>query len=200
MSDHSHNPAPTLDATPEVYGVMGEFHDVDSVIAAAEKIRDAGFVQWDVHSPFPIHGIDRAMGIRPTILPWIVLGGGITGLLGGLVLSFWANATSLPGLPYALPGYQMLISGKPIWSLPANIPVIFETTVLLSAFGAVFGMLLLNRLPMLYHPLFKSARFARVTDDRFFVVIEATDPRFDRKSAAEFLRSLGAHAVEEIEE
>src|SRR5690349_15140263 len=131
---------------PELVGLLAEYTDVDAVVNAARSVRRAGFLRWDVHSPFPIHGIDYAMGIKPTILPWLVLTGGLTGLFGGLLLQWYVNAYD----------YQFLISGKPIWSLPANIPVIFEMTILFSALTAVFGMIGLNRLPQLYNPLLKS--------------------------------------------
>jgi hypothetical protein len=129
--------------------LLAEFADVDGVMTAARGLRDAGFRNWDVHSPFPIHGIDAAMGIRPTRLPWMALIGGITGLFAGLLLAWWTNAVD----------YTFLISGKPRFSLPANIPVIFETTVLFAALATVFGMLLLNRLPTLYNPLLNAQRF-----------------------------------------
>jgi hypothetical protein len=174
----------------EIYGVMAEFEDVTSVVAAAKTVRDAGFTQWDVHSPFPIHGIDKAMGVKPTILPWLVLGGGLTGLCGGLLLSWWTNAVN----------YPYLISGKPQWSFAANIPVIFETTVLFAALTAVFGMLILNKLPLLYHPLFKHRKFRRVTNDRFFVVIEAIDPKFSREATKAILHAAGATVIEEVYE
>jgi hypothetical protein len=174
----------------ELVGLLAEYETVDAVVNAAAKVRNAGFSRWDVHSPFPIHGIDHVMGIRPTVLPWIVLGGGLSGLIGGLVLQWYCNA-------YA---YPIIISGKPFWSLPANIPVIFECTVLLSALTAVFGMFSLNRLPQLYNPLFKSERFRRVTDDRFFIVIDASDRRFDEPETAKLLQDSGAVAIERIED
>ncbi len=130
------------------------------------------------------------MGIRPTILPWLVLGGGLFGLFGALWLTWYTNAHD----------YPFLISGKPVWSLPANIPIIFECTILCSALTAVFGMLGLNRLPLLYNPIFKSERFRRVTDDRFFIVIDAADPKFDAKETPRVLRALGAVAVEKVED
>ena len=173
---------------PELYGLMAEFEDVTAVVEAARKVRDAGFTQWDVHSPFPIHGIDKAMGTKPTILPWLVLGGGITGLIAGVLLSWWTNAVN----------YPYLISGKPQWSFAANVPVIFETTVLFAALTAVFGMLILNKLPLLYHPLFKQKKFLRVTNDRFFVVIEAIDPKFNREKTKALLSSAGAKTIEEV--
>jgi hypothetical protein len=171
-------------------GYLAEFENVNSVFSAAEAVRDAGYYRWDVHSPFPIHGIDEAIGIRPTILPWLVLGGGLFGLAGGVWLQWFANAHD----------YKFNISGKPFFSLPAFVPVIFEMAVLCSALTAIFAMLLLNRLPMLYNPLFKSERFRRVTADRFFVVIDATDPQFDETRTAQLLRSLGAVAVERFED
>jgi len=173
---------------PEIYGFMAEFADVTTVVAAARKVRDAGFTQWDMHSPFPIHGIDKAMGAKPTILPWLVLAGGIFGFLAGLLLSWWTNAIS----------YPYLISGKPIWSFAANIPVIFETTVLFAAFTAVFGMLIMNKLPLLYHPLFKHRRFRRATSDRFFIVIEAIDPLFSEDKTKALLESMKPTSIEEV--
>jgi hypothetical protein len=168
--------------------LLAEFADVNQVVRAARAMRQAGYRQWDVHSPFPIHGIDRVMGIRPTVLPRLVLVGGIVGCLGGLGLAWYANAFS----------YPYLISGKPIFSWPANIPVIFETTVLLAAMTAVFGMLILNELPLLYNPLFKSDRFRRVTNDRFFVSIKSSDPKFDLAETSRFLKAQGASVVEEV--
>ena len=186
----------------EIYGVIGEFEDVDSIMAAAKAVREAGYRRVDVHSPFPIHGIDDVIGIRPTVLPWIVLICGLAGMGGGLFLTIFTMATDwgLPPAPDHIQGYEYIISGKPFASLPAYIPVIFETTILLAAFGAVFGMLLLNKLPLLYHPLFKSERFRRATSDRFFIVIEASDGKFDEADTSQFLENLGAASVEVVDE
>ena len=180
-------------------GLLAEYEDVDAVVAAAQKVRAAGFRRWDVHTPFPIHGIDDVIGIRPTILPWIVLGGGLTGLSGGAFLTIWTMATNFHWAA-AVQGYPYMISGKPFLSLPAFIPPIFELTILLSAFGAVFGMLLLNALPMFYNPLFRSERFRRATNDRFFIVIDATDPAFDAEGTEALLNETRAAAVERIED
>ncbi len=169
-------------------GLLLEFDAVDPLLAAVEKVRDAGFKQWDVHTPFPVHGCDEAMGIKPTRLPFISLAGGLAGATGALALQWWTNAVD----------YPFLISGKPLFSLPANVPVIFELTVLLSALGAFIGMLALNGLPQLYHPLFTNSRFRRATDDRFFIYIEAADPRFDPLQTREFLSSLGGSHIEEV--
>ncbi|MBC7784996.1 MAG: DUF3341 domain-containing protein [Burkholderiales bacterium] len=189
---------------PTVVGLCAEFDDVTAVTETAARVRDAGFKYWDVHSPFPIHGIDHAMGIRPTILPVLVLMGGLTGCLFGITMTAWINAFEfkMPA-PFNwtnLQGYQFFISGKPLWSLPAFIPVIFECTVLFSALTTVFGMLLLNKLPMLYNPLFRLKNFRRATSDRFFIVIDAGDPNFDRQKTAELLRSGGAVSVETVDE
>lgn len=176
--------------SPVLAGLLAEFIDVDSVLHAAVHVRDAGFSRWDVHTPFPIHGMDQAMGIRPTILPWFVLVAGVSGLTLGLVLQWFTNAFN----------YPLFVSGKPMVSMPAWIPVIFELTILFSALTAVFGMLGLNRLPRHYNPLFKNRRFRRVTSDRFFVVIDAADPVFDREKTEKMLVDLGAVAVEWVEE
>lgn len=173
-----------------VHGVVAELHTVDQVFSVSEKCRDAGFTKWDVHTPFAVHGIEEAMGIKPTKLPFFVLGGGLTGLFGGFLLQWWTNAVD----------YPFIISGKPDFSVPANVPVAFETTILLSALTAFFAALIMNGLPKLYNPLNRLARFNRVTDDRFFVVIEAADPLFDAEKTPAFLTELGAEAVEMCEE
>jgi hypothetical protein len=195
-------PASSMDIEPtQLAYMMAEFDNVDDVMRAARTVRDAGYTKWDVHSPFPIHGIDAAMGTKMTILPWMVLTGGLTGMFGGLLLTWWTNASSItPPFLTNAQGYEFLISGKPIYSLPANIPVIFETTVLLSALTAVFGMLILNKLPMLYNPLQKSERFRRVTDDRFFVVLDARDAKFDEVKSYDLLHSLRPLSIEKVED
>lgn len=173
-----------------VYGLLTEFESPSALVAAVRQVRDAGFRHWDVHTPFPIHGMDEAMGIRGTRLPFLVLGGGITGLGLATLMQWWMNAVD----------YPFEISGKPLFGLPANIPVMFELTVLFSAFAAFFGMWGLNGMPKLYHPLFTSRRFRRATQDRFFIVIEARDPQFDAGRTREFLASLGGSVVEAVGE
>ncbi len=174
----------------ELVGLLAEYQNVDQILKAARAVRRAGFTRWDVHSPFPIHGIDYAMGIRPTVLPWLVLGGGLTGLTTAIALQWYCNAFD----------YKFLISGKPVWSFPANVPIMFELTVLFSALTAVFGMLGLNHLPQLYNPLFKSERFRRVTTDRFFLMVDAADPKFNEQETTALLQSVGAAAVERVED
>jgi len=177
--------------TPEtLHGLMTEFDDVHALVEAARKVRDAGFKRWDVHTPFPIHGMDEAMGIKGTKLPFLILLGGLTGLSLAVLMQWWMNAVD----------YPFVISGKPLFGLPANIPIIFELTVLLSAFATFFGMWGLNGMPKLYHPLFKSAAFRRASQDRFFIVIESGDPKFKLEQTREFLASLGGAGIEEITE
>ncbi len=183
-------------------GLIAEFDSVDTVTGAAERCRDLGFKKWDVHSPFPIHGIDHAMGTPFTCLPWIVLVCGLTGMATGLVLTIFTMGTDA-GIPSPwgpIRGYPFLISGKPLVSLPAFIPVIFELTILFSAFGTVFGMFMLNKLPMLYNPKFKVSNFARATSDRFFISVDARDEKFDVEQTASLLKELGALSVDKVED
>ncbi|WP_442508520.1 DUF3341 domain-containing protein [Novipirellula sp. SH528] len=182
------------------YALIAEFDSVSSIMHAAEKVRDEGYMIWDVHSPMPIHGINQAMGLRPTILPWITLAHGVAGAAFGLVLTWWMNATTMPGISASVQGYEFLVSGKPTFSLPANIPIIFETTILFAAIGTLLGMLGLNKLPMLHNPLNKSQRFLRATADRMFIVIEAEDMQFDAEKTRDFLQSLGPLAIEVVTE
>jgi hypothetical protein len=177
-------------AKGKLYGLMVEFETAWEFMPAVEKVRDAGYRNWDVHTPFPVHGMDDAMGIRGTRLPLLILGGGLTGLCAATLMQWWMNAVD----------YPFLISGKPLFGLPANIPVMFELTVLFSAFAAFFGMWGLNGMPRLYHPLFTSAKFRRATQDRFFIVIEARDPDFDPVRTRAFLESLGGTSLEEVNE
>jgi Protein of unknown function (DUF3341) len=193
--------APTARPGPRIYGLMAEFTKPGDILHAAEKVRDAGFKWWDCHTPFPVHGLDQAMGIKATILPVIVFFGGLTGTLIALGLQMFTNSFSfeLWVPPTWVRGYNFFISGKPPVSLPAFIPVTFELTVLLAALTTVGCVLVLNNLPRLYHPCFKSLKFARATDDRFFLVIEARDPKFSRSRTEELLRSLNPTSIEALE-
>jgi hypothetical protein len=185
-----------------LYGLMAEFETPAAILTAAGKVREAGYRWWDCHAPFAVHGLDTAMGIRPTILPWLVMGAAMTGTTLGFLLQWFTNATGfdiwLP--PVTVRGYEFLVSGKPIMSLQTYPIVMFELTVLLGSLGTFVVLMLLNKLPMLYHPCFKSERFQRATDDRFFIVIEARDPKFSRGRTESFLKSLGPAAVEALEE
>ncbi len=199
---HGGHAAVDADATSRLHGVLAEFTEEAQVLAAAERVRDAGYTRWDVHSPYPIHGVDRAMGTKMTGLPVLVFCCGLIGALTGLGLTWWTNATNPQGylgVPTFLQGYNVPISGKPDWSLAANIPVIFELTILFSAFGAVFGMLGLNGLPMLYQAWFRSRNFARATSDRFFISVESLDPKFDEGETVRLLQGMGAHVERVID-
>ncbi|MFO0828052.1 MAG: DUF3341 domain-containing protein [Phycisphaerales bacterium] len=196
--------APAQSAKPRLYGLIAEFDSTAAVMAAAEKVKAEGFRYWDVCTPFPVHGMDKAMGIKPTVLPVVVFFGGAAGTTAAFLLQAFTNSTNLhiPGpFPFLdVTGYGFLISGKPLLSLPAFIPVIFELTVLFAALTCVFGMFMMNGLPRLYHPLFRSQRFARVTNDRFFIVVEARDPRFLRGRTEAMLKTLNPISVEAVEE
>lgn len=189
---HDHNDhdeaEPTSYPDGELYGVLAEYDTPGELLDAARKVRDAGYTEFDCYSPFPVHGIDEAMGIKRTILPLIVFGGGATGLLGGIFLQWWMNAYNWP----------WNIAGKPSWSIPANVPIMFEGTILFSVFAAFFGMWILNKLPQVWHPFFRSDRFAKVTDDAFILGIEAKDKRFDHAATTKLLKDAGALAVEDV--
>ncbi len=178
-----------MSADPKLYGVLAEFEDVDSLCAATEKVKEAGYRRFDAHTPFPVHGLDDAMGVRPTILPWIVLAMGLIGLASGFLMQWYMNDAD----------YSYAISGKPMFGLPATVPVSYELTILLASFGAFGGMLILNNLPKWYHPLFRVERFSRATSDRFYIVIEGRDPNFSPKTP-DWLRGLGATAIESVPE
>ena len=174
----------------EGFGLLAEFETPAALMTAAEAVRDAGFKRWDCYTPFPVHGLDGAMGLRDTRLPWVVLCAGITGAFAALWMQWWMNAKN----------YAYLISGKPFFSLPANIPITFEVTVLFSALTAVASMFAFNKLPQFYHPTFRSGRFKRVTNDRFFIGIEAADPRFEKDKTETLLKSLGSSHIEWLED
>ena len=172
------------------WGLLAEFATPQDLVRAASAVRDAGYTKWDAHTPFPVHGLDDAMGIRPTRLPFFVLVAALTGTTCGLLMQWWMNAVD----------YPLIISGKPFNSLPADIPVTFELTVLLAALTAFIGMLIANALPRFHHPLFKSARFRRVTTDAFFLAIEAGDPRFDREKTERLLVEVRATLISVVED
>ncbi len=184
---------------PRLYGYLAEYSTPGEVLHAAEKVRDAGYSNWDCLTPFPVHGLDHAMGMKKTILPWIVIGGGLTGLTTAILLQWYVNSpfTQSASL-YLFSGYPLNISGKPYWSIPPNVPIMFELTVLLSSLSAFFGLWALIRLPRFHHPLFNVARFRRVTDDKFFVLIEASDIKFDLRESLALLETTHPAAIEEV--
>lgn len=185
MSDHKPQ---EKSSAPELHGVLAEYDTPDQLIRAANKVREAGFEKWDTYSPFPVHGIDAAMGIKMTVLPWFTLIAGLTGLATAITMQWWMNAYD----------YPWLVSGKPTWSIPANVPIMFELTVLFSAITTLVGMLMLNGLPHPSHALDQVKRFARVTDDKFFLLIQAADPKFDEKDTRELIDATHPVAVEDV--
>jgi hypothetical protein len=170
----------------ETFGALAAFASPRDLYRACERVREAGYTRWDAHSPFPIHGLDRAMGLGRSRIPWVTLVCGLSGALGGFVLQAWANGIA----------YPLLVSGKPLFNWQPYVPITFELGVLLAALSTVVAMLAVNQLPMLFHPLFNSPRFERVTDDGYFISIESWDPRFDATATPRFLAQLGAMHVE----
>jgi hypothetical protein len=186
---------------PRLWGLLAEYETPADILHAAEQIREAGFTKWDCFTPFPVHGLDNAMGIRKTILPWIVLTMGLTGLTIAIALQWYVNSphTQAAGL-YVLSGYPLTISGKPYWSLPANVPVMFELTVLFSALTTFYGLWFLIKLPRFHHPVFSVARFRRVTDDKFFLLVEAADGKFDAADSRALLERTHPTAIDEVKD
>jgi Alternative complex III, ActD subunit len=172
-----------------LYGLMTMFDSPDDLLAGARKTFEAGYRKMDAYSPFPIHGLAEAVGYRHRILPWIVLGGGIFACVAGFALQYWFSVVQMP----------LNISGKPLNSWPAFLPVTFECTVLAAALSAVLGMLALNGLPRPHHPVFNQPRFAMATRNRFFLCIEAADPLFDRHGTEKYLEALSPYGVMEVE-
>ena len=191
------NPA----AEPRFFGYLAEYSTPRELVHAAEQIRDAGFTRWDCMTPFPVHGLDRAMGMKKTILPWLVLGAGLTGMTIGILLQWYVNNPGTQtSATYLLSSYPLIISGKPYWSFPANVPVMFELTVLLSALTTFLGVWGLCGLPKFYHPVFNVARFRKVTDDKFFILLEAEDIKFDLQRTRQLLEATHPAAIEEVKD
>ncbi len=181
--------AMTMPAKERTYAVIAEFAGPNELLSAAEKVRDAGYKRWDVHSPFPIHGMDDAMGAGQSKVGLIAGACGAVGLVSAFALQYWTQAVD----------YPQVIAGKPYNSYQAWVVVCFGVTILFSALGAVFSMLMLNRLPMWFNGLFYSERFsAKVNDDGFFISIEAEDAKFDPTKTEAFLQSIGGGHVEVV--
>ena len=177
-------------AGPRVWGMLAEFERPDELVEAARRAREAGYRRMDGYTPFPIHGLSEALGLPPSKLPLVVLVGGIIGCATALGMQWFSSTVH----------YPMNVGGRPFASWPSFIPITFELTVLFAAGAAVFGMLGMNRLPMPYHPVFNAPRFAFASRDRFFLGVEAKDPKFEREKTRAFLLDLGAREVVEVEE
>jgi hypothetical protein len=175
-----------------VYGYLAEFKSASALYKAAEKVRDAGFRKWDCYTPYPVHGLDAAMGIKRSILPFFVFFGGITGTVTAFALAYGTQVME----------YPTIVHGKPanIFTVPAFFPIMFELTILFSGFTVLFGLLALIQLPRLNHPLFASKQFHRATDDGFFIAIEARDPKFSPSATRDLLADFGGTNIELVEE
>jgi hypothetical protein len=174
----------------QLFGVMGEFATPEDLLAATKKAREAGYKHVEAYTPFPVEGLSEAVGFKWTAVPLLTLMGGVGGGLTGFGLQYWVAAIT----------YPINIGGRPLNSWPAFIPVTFELTVLGASIFAVFGMLALNKLPQPYHPVFNVERFAQASTDKFFLCIEARDPKFDLVETSKFLQSLHAQHVNEVKD
>jgi len=172
----------------ELFGLLAEFDSAQHLVDAAEAAKQAGYTKMDAFSPFPIPEIDHALGIKRTILPWIILAMGITGGCSGFFMQWFANNVH----------YPLNIGGRPTNSWPMFIPITFELTILFSAFTAGIGMIIMNGLPKHYHPVFNVPSFDRASSESFFLTIEMADPKFDRAQTMEFLKSLNPVEVSEV--
>jgi Protein of unknown function (DUF3341) len=171
-----------------IYGLLAEFDDADALVAATRQTHEAGYRRIDAYAPFPVDGLSDALGLTRTSLSWAVLLGGIVGGLAGFGLQYYVAVIAMP----------INVGGKPFNSWPSFVPVTFELTILGAALAAVVGLIVLNRLPMPYHPLFNVDSFTRASQDGFFLSIEAADPKFDAQHTREFLQSLHAREVYDV--
>jgi hypothetical protein len=182
-----------MEQRSHLYGVIGEFGTPRQLLDAAKKVREAGYQRMDAYSPFPVEGLSEALGLgrKQNMVPLITLIGGLCGGLGGFFFQYWVNVIS----------FRENIGGRPLNSWPAFIPVTFEMTVLFASLFSVFGMLAMNKLPQPHHPLFNSDRFQKhATTDRFYVCIEANDPKFDLAGVKRFFGELKAEHITEVQD
>ena len=170
------------------FGLGAEFSSAGALLEAAKKVHAQGFRKWDVYSPFPIHGMDHAMGFQRSRVSLFSLIGGFTGLATAFGLIYYTSAIN----------YPLIVQGKPYFALESSLPIFFELTILLTAFGTILGLLLLTLLPRLHHPVFNWDRFQKATDDGFFLVLEANDPQFDSNQSRRLLQTLGGTHITEI--
>ncbi len=174
--------------TPLLYGLMAEFKNAEDIVAAAHRARAQGYLKLDAYSPFPVEGLAEAIGFRRTWVPPIVLLAGIAGGIGGYLLQYWTMGVD----------YPLNVGGRPYNSWPMFVPITFETTILFAALAAVISMILLNGLPMPYHPVFNVPAFASASQDRFFLVVDASDPKFDYDATRHFLEGLNPIEVDDV--
>jgi mono/diheme cytochrome c family protein len=196
MSEHT-TPTPVTPREPQLVGTLAQFAGPHELVEAGRAIRERGYRKVEAYSPFPIHGIDDALGTKPTPLPWVVLAAGITGCILAVAMQWYMNAYEEP---HPFSGYKYAISAKPYWSLPANIPVTFELVILFSAFTAFFAMIAFNGLPKFANPLFLNPQFRKATDDGFFLYLDAADPLYADVAVRDAFQSTGATYVEPVYE
>ena len=170
------------------FGILAEFVEADELVAAAARVYELGYRQVECYSPLPVEGLADAIGFHRTRMPLVVLCGGIIGGLGGFALQYWTTVVD----------YPLNVGGRPLFSWPSYVPVIFEMTVLIAALSAVLGMLAMNGLPQPHHPLFGVPQFDRATQDRFFLSIRVQDPLFDEHKTRQLLEQLGAKEVVDV--
>ena len=170
------------------YGLVGVTDTPAQIFEVCEKLRDSGYKHFEAHTPFPVHGLERAMGIPPSRVPWISLAGGAFGLLGMVALTY-----------YTAIDYPWNISGKPAFSWQVYVPLFFEMMVLFSSFGTFFGMWGLNKLPTFFHPVMQHPMFHRASDDRFLIAVEAKDPSYDPVKTRALLEKMGVHDLAEVQ-
>lgn len=173
-----------------LHGQLALFDTTASVYHAAEKVRDAGYKKWDVYSPFPIHGMDEAMGLKRSKVTYFTLGGGVCGFFLGMLMVWFMNSFD----------YPLIVGAKPYFSPIYPFPIIYEMTILLAAFGAFFGMFITNFLPQHYHPAMNYSNFAQITDDKFIIVIEASDTMYDEIKTKSLLEEIGGKDITALEE
>jgi Protein of unknown function (DUF3341) len=179
----------SVTTSPDLYGLVAEFSEVDDIMTAAEKAKKAGYKRMESYTPFPVEGLDEAVGHEPTKLGWVVFWMGVVGILTGFFLQYYANVVF----------YPLDIGGKPLNSWPNFVVITFECTIIFSAFTAGLFMLGRNGLPRPYHSIFNTPGFERATRDRFFLCIEANDDKFELDKTKAFMETLGANRVSEVE-
>jgi hypothetical protein len=173
------------------FAILAQYETPADVMHAAEQVRDAGYKMWDAHTPFPVHGMDEAMGLKDSKVGFFTFVGGCTGFTIGMSMIWWMGAVD----------YPIVVGGKPLFSPLFAFPVSYELTILLSAFGTLFGMFFLNRLPKWYNPLLKNRRFELgANDDKFFIAIETADPRYSETETRKLLEATGSKHIELVEE
>lgn len=170
------------------HGLIATFDTAAELYQAATKLRDQGFKKWDTYAPFPIHGMEAAMGLKRSKVPVFTLLGGITGFLSGVLLVWYMNSYD----------YPLIVGGKPFFSPVFPFPIFYELTILCAAFGALIGMFMLNRLPCYYHAIFEHACFERASDDLFFIFIDSLDPLFHSQETQQLLETIGGHTISTI--